>query len=94
VNVAGQTTTYDYWPTGLLKQVTQADNVSYVFYEYDDAHRLYRVSDNPNNSITYSLDNAGNRFAEETKDPTGVLRRTLGRSIDPLGRVQQITGRE
>lgn len=92
--VGGQTTTNEYWPTGLLKKVTQPDNVTYVQYSYDDAHRLTRVEDNLGNSITYTLDNMGNRTAEEIKDPGGVLKRTIGRSIDALGRVQQVTGRE
>jgi hypothetical protein len=52
------------------------------------------VTDNLGNSVTYTLDNLGNRTAEEVKDPGNVLRRALARSIDALGRVQQITGRE
>ena len=91
--VAGQTTVFDYWPTGLLKRVTQPDQ-SWVHRDYDDAHRLIRISDNLGNSVTYTLDNMGNRTTEEVKDLSNTLRRTLGRSIDALGRVQQITGRE
>ena len=90
--VGGQTSSYAYWPTGLLKRATQPDG-SYVGYGYDDAHRLVNVSDNLGNSITYTLDNAGNRTAETVIDATGSLRRQLGRSIDALGRVQQVTGR-
>jgi YD repeat-containing protein len=91
--VGGQVTTYGYWPTGLLKRVTQPDG-SFVSYEYDTAHRQTAVQDNLGNRIVYTLDNAGNRTGEETKDPTGALRRALTRSIDALGRVQQVTGRE
>jgi YD repeat-containing protein len=91
--VAGQTTLYDYWPTGLIKKITQPD-ASWVLYEHDDAHRLVKVSDNLANSISYTLDNLGNRVDEQVKDPGGALRRNLGRGIDALGRVQQITGRE
>jgi YD repeat-containing protein len=93
MSVAGQTTTTEYWPTGLIKRVTQPD-ASWVYYEHDDAHRLVQVSDNLGNSITYTLDNLGQRVGEQAKDPNGVLRRKLNRSIDALGRVQQITGRE
>jgi len=93
VSVAGQTTTYDYWPTGLLKQVTQPD-ASWVAYAYDDAHRLTGISDSLGNSVTYTLDNAGNRTKEEVKDAGGALKRQLDRVIDALGRVQQATGRE
>ena len=90
---AGQTTVLEYWPTGLLKRTTQAD-LSWVHQDYDDAHRLTRVSDNLGNSISYTLDNLGNRIAEEVRDPSNSLRRVLSRSIDALGRVQQVTGRE
>ena len=91
--VAGQATLFDYWPTGLLKRTTQPDQ-SWMHRDYDTAHRLIRVSDNLGNSIGYTLDNMGNRTAEDVRDPGNVLRRQLTRSIDALGRVQQITGRE
>lgn len=93
-SVGGQTTSREYWPTGLLKKVTQPDGQTYVLYNYDDAHRLISVEDNLGNSITYTLDNLGNRTAEAVKDPGNALRRQLARSIDALGRVQQITGRQ
>jgi YD repeat-containing protein len=93
VTVGGQMTVYDYWPTGLLKKITQPDG-SFLSYEYDAAHRQTAVQDNFGNRIDYTLDNAGNRTFENTKDPTGNLRRALERSIDALGRVQQTTGRE
>ncbi|MCM5681572.1 hypothetical protein M8A51_18765 [Schlegelella sp. S2-27] len=91
VTVAGQTTTYTYEPTGLLKRVTQPD-ASYVEYHYDDAHRLTGLSDQAGNTITYTLDNAGNRTAEQVTDPEGVLARNLSRAFDALGRLQQSTG--
>ena len=90
---AGQTTVLEYWPTGLLKRTTQAD-LSWVQQDYDDAHRLTRVSDNLGNSISYTLDNMGNRIAEEVRDPSNSLRRVFSRSIDALGRVQQVSGRK
>lgn len=92
-HVAGQVTSYNYWPTGQIKRVTQADQ-SWVHHDYDPAQRLVRVSDNQGNSINYTLDMAGNRTAEGVRDPSGQLRRVLTRSYDALGRVQQITGRE
>jgi YD repeat-containing protein len=93
LTVGGQTISYEYHPTGLLKRVTQPDG-SYVHHTYDDAHRLIAVSDNVGNRIDYTLDNAGNRTAESVKDTSGALRRQVSRSIDALGRVQQTTGRE
>lgn len=92
-SVGAQTTTYAWWPTGLIQRVTAPDG-SWTFYEHDAAHRLWRVSDNLGNRITYTLDNAGNRTAEAVSDPSGVLRRHLARGIDALGRVEQLTGRE
>ena len=92
-SVAGQTTSYSYDPVGQLTKVTQPD-ASWVGYEYDAAHRLNAVKDNLGNRIEYTLDNAGNRTAEAVKDPGGALKRTLARSFDALGRVQQTTGRE
>jgi YD repeat-containing protein len=91
--VAGQTTAYEYEPTGDLKKVTQPVG-SWVEYGYDAARRLTSVSDSAGNSIVYTLDNAGNRTKEEVKDPGGVLARQLTRVYDALGRVQQTTGRE
>lgn len=65
-------TTFDYWPTGLLKQVTQPDS-SWVHYDYDAAHRLTGISDSHGNSILYKLDNAGNHQQETVSDPAGQL---------------------
>jgi YD repeat-containing protein len=93
VTTSGQKTQYDYWPTGLLKQVTFPDT-STVSYVYDDAHRLTDVTDSLGNTVHYVLDNLGNRTAEQYKDPNGNLKRELDRVIDALGRVQQTTGRE
>ena len=92
-SVGGQTTTFAYWPNGLIQRITQPDG-SWVHYEHDDAHRLIKVSDNLGNSVSYTLDNLGNRVAEDVRDPANVLRRQLTRSIDALGRVQLVTGRE
>ncbi len=93
VSTAGSTTSYEYWPTGLLKKTTQPDG-AVVTYEYDDAHRLIAVADGQGNRIEYTLDQSGNRTAEAAKDPQGTLKRTLARVYDALGRAQQTTGRE
>jgi YD repeat-containing protein len=87
------TTSYDYWPTGLLKTVTLPD-ASTVNYGYDDAHRLTSVTDNLGNKIVYTLDNSGNRTGETVTDPSGKLAKTLTRVPDALNRIQQISGRE
>ncbi len=92
-SVGGLLTTHDYWPNGLLKQVTQPD-ASFVSYEYDAAQRLRVVKDHLGNRIDYTPDNAGNSKTQTVKDPNGVLRRQLNRDFDALGRVQRTTGRE
>lgn len=89
--VAGETTAIDYWPTGLLKKVTRSDG-SYLYYEYDDAHRLTDVSDNQGHKVHYTLDNAGNRTKEEVQDPSGNLTRQIDRTYDALNRLHTVTG--
>ncbi|QNN47223.1 RHS repeat protein [Thermomonas brevis] len=76
-----------YWPTGLVKRVTQSDG-SYTVYHYDAAQRLIGIDDNAGNRIRYTLDNAGNRIKEDTRDPSGTLTRRLSRVYDELGRLQ------
>lgn len=82
-----QITRIEYWPTGLVKQVTQPDG-SFTAYAYDDAHRLTDIFDGDGNRIHYALDNAGNRTAEETTDAQGVLLRALSRVYNQLGQLQ------
>ena len=53
---------------GLLKKVTNPDG-SYIEYTYDAAHRLTQIKDGAINKIVYTLDNTGNRTAENTYDP-------------------------
>lgn len=80
-------TRLDYWPTGLIKQVTQPDG-AFTTYAYDAAQRLTAISDNAGNTISYTLDNAGNRTQEDTKDPANALKRTLSRVFNQLGQLQ------
>ncbi len=52
-SVAGETTTFTYYPTGLLEQVTLPDSSS-LSYIYNGAHRLTQVSDGLGNKIVYT----------------------------------------
>lgn len=79
-------TSYEYWPTGLVKKITDPDGV-YTTYEYDDAKRLTAVADSAGNRIEYTLDGAGNRIGESTKGASGVLKRTLSRVYNTLGQL-------
>jgi YD repeat-containing protein len=89
--VEAETTTYAYDGVGQLKKATLPKDVA-LEYSYDAAHRLTSVKDNAGNSVTYTLDNMGNRTAEETKDPGGTLKRNITRVFDALNRVQGATG--
>lgn len=82
-----RSTLIDYWPTGLVKRVTQADG-SYTQYTYDAAHRLTDIADSAGNTLHYTLNNAGHRAAEATRDPNGMLTRTLSRVYNQLGQLQ------
>jgi RHS repeat-associated protein len=82
----GELTHMDYWPTGLLKKVTNPDG-SLVEYIYDAAHRLTEVRDGALNRIVYTLDNMGNRTAENTYDPSNALRRTHARVYNTLNQL-------
>ena len=86
--VGTETTSFSYYPTGLLKQVTLPDS-SYVLYTYDTAHRLTQISDGGGNSIQYTLDTMGNRTAEKVYDPSNVLHRTHARAYNSLNELCQ-----
>jgi RHS repeat-associated protein len=72
--VGVETTSYSYYPIGLLDQVTRPD-MSTVVYTYDGAHRLTTITDGPGNYISYTLDAMGNHTFEYSYDPTGALHR-------------------
>ena len=93
VSVDGQTTTYAYTPFGKLSTVNMPDG-SKITMSYDPNLRLTGMTDNLGNSYTYTLDNAGNRIAEQTTGPSGNLTYQISRVLDGLGRLQQVTGRE
>ncbi|MBN6152386.1 RHS repeat protein [Xanthomonas sp. AmX2] len=79
-------TAIDYWPTGLVKRVTQPDG-AFMSFTYDAAHRLTDIADGAGNTLHYTLDNAGNRVKEDTKDASGALKRTLSRVYNQLGQL-------
>lgn len=84
--VGTETTTFTYWPTGLLKKVTLPD-LSFIQYTYDAAHRLTTIADSLGNSIIYTLDAMGNRTAENAYDPTSFLHRTHTRVFNTLNQL-------
>ncbi|MBI2398574.1 MAG: RHS repeat protein, partial [Xanthomonadales bacterium] len=80
-------TVFEYEPYGSIKKVTQPDG-SFLRYHYDAAHRLNAISDVAGDRIDYTLDAAGNRLKEETKDPSGNVKRLLARQYDALSRMR------
>lgn len=87
-STAGETTSFSYYPTGLLKTVTLPDS-STVTYTYDGAHRLTLINDGLGNRIVYTLDAMGNRTTEKTYDPSGTLHRTHSRAFNTLSELYQ-----
>ena len=88
---APQTTSFKYWPTGLIKVVTRSDG-STLSYVYDDAHRLTDITDAVGNTVHYVLDKLGNRVNEQVSDSSGNLIRTVTQVFDALNRLQTKTG--
>jgi len=80
-------TRIEYWPTGLVKQITQPDG-AFIAFTYDAAHRLTDIVDNAGNILHYTLDNAGNRIKEDTGDAGGALKHTLSRVYNQLGQLK------
>ncbi|MBS0193280.1 MAG: RHS repeat protein [Proteobacteria bacterium] len=79
-------TGYAYDNTGNLTRITRADG-SWLGFTYDAAHRLTDLADNLGDTIHYTLDNAGDRLREDTKDPTGALRHSVVRQFNSLGQL-------
>jgi RHS repeat-associated protein len=81
-----------YWPTGLVRKVTDPDG-TFTDYTYDAAHRLTDITDSMGGNVHYSLNNAGDRTGETTKDAAQVVVRSLTRLYDNqlLGRLQSVT---
>lgn len=89
--VAGELTTFSYWPTGSLKRVTLPDG-SYVEYSYDDAHRVTQVADGAGNRVVYALDAMGNRISEHTYDAGGALSRARTQVFNSLNQLWKQIG--
>ncbi|HRD73494.1 MAG TPA: hypothetical protein PK216_10770, partial [Aquimonas sp.] len=85
-NAGDAVTILDYYDGGLVSRVTAPDGV-YLDYIYDAAQRLTRITDSLGNRIDYTLDASGHRTAENTRDPAGQLKRTLGRIYNELGQL-------
>lgn len=83
------TTTLTYDAAGQLTKATSADG-TFVKFNYDAVRRLKGIEDSAGNTITYGLDDAGNRFSEEIRDTGGVLKATMTRLFDEFGKLETI----
>lgn len=59
---------------------------------YDDAHRLISVRDGLLNTISYTLNAAGDIIETQQKDASGVLKFKSSTVFDTLGRISQELG--
>lgn len=84
VETDDQITSIEYLTTGQVRKLTTPDGAYHVF-TYDAAHRLTDIEDSAQNKIHYTLDKAGNRWQEDTKDVAGTVKRTLAREFNTLG---------
>jgi len=89
--VGSEQTTFEYWPTGLLKKATLPDS-SFLLHTYDAAHRLTQIDDSEGNRIVYTLDTMGNRTAEQLYDPSAALTQTRTRVFNTLNQLWKELG--
>jgi RHS repeat-associated protein len=90
-SVGTETTTFEYWPTGLLEKVISPDG-RFVSYQYDAAHRLTEVTDADGNRVAYTLDGAGNPIGEAVYDSLDTLVLSRTRAYDGFGRLEEVIG--
>ena len=79
-------TTFTYDANGNVTQV-ELPNGAELSYTYDNAQRLTGVEDSLGNTITYTLDDAGNVTQTQYKDSTSALKYTQSAVFDELSRM-------
>src|SRR3989304_1546393 len=82
-------TQYRYDARGNVSQTTGPDGFT-LSYAYDAANDLTGVTDNLGNKVEYAYDLKGNRTQTLTRDPNGVLVRSLQTSYDLRNRLTEI----
>jgi RHS repeat-associated protein len=88
-SVAGATTSMTYKPYGAVESITDPDHITTTF-TYDAAHRLTDITDAQGNDIHYTLDAAGNKLSEQTRNAAGTVVRSLSRSYNALGQITAV----
>ena len=86
--VGTETTSFSFYPTGLLKLVALPDS-STILNGYDSAHRLTDLTDTLGNHVHYTLDDLGNHTTDNGYDPASTLRRTHSRVFNTLSQLYQ-----
>ncbi len=81
-----QTTTLTYKPYGSVETITLPTGLV-LTYTYDPAHRLTGWSNNRGESGSFTLDNIGNRTAEQIEDSSGAVAWNAARTINNINRV-------
>jgi RHS repeat-associated protein len=80
-------TLFEYDDAGAVTKIIEPD-AAYVGFSYDTAHRLTDATDALGNAIHFSLNLAGQRVHEDTKNAASVVKRSLSRIFDSLGQLQ------
>lgn len=81
-----ETTAYVYDAVGQVSKTIAPDGTA-ILFNYDDAHRLVKITDQLDNRLNYTLDAVGNRLKEEVYDPKSNLVQTLNQQFDSLNRL-------
>jgi|GEM_PF-997412 len=82
---------FDYDFNGNLTKVTLPNGV-FVEYSYDNAQRLTGIKDSLNNTVTYTLNNAGNATQVEVKNATPTQTYVHSQTFDELMRLLTSVG--
>lgn len=82
---------FDYDFNGKLTKVTLPNSV-FVEYSYDNAQRLTGIKDSLNNTVTYTLNNAGNATKVEVKNATPTQTYVHNQTFDELMRLLTSVG--
>lgn len=91
VTVGGETTSYDYWPTGLLKRIDKPSGQR-LDYAYDAAHRLTDITDELGHRIRYTLNAMGKPTTIEVFDQASTRVALHTRQYNVLNRLWKDIG--
>ena len=89
--VGSELTSYSYWPTGLLRQVSFPSGAS-LSYRYNAAHQLIQVQDQLGNRIAYTPDAMGNNVQVQVYDANGNQIQVHQRVYSALNQLYQDVG--